>query len=51
MRKTGDVAVAAAKNGRAINATNVLKGIENAPARTRLVRFGDTRAAKPSRVE
>ena len=34
-----------------MNAVNVVKEIENAPASTRLVRLEDTRTAEPSEIQ
>jgi len=34
-----------------MNAVNVVKWIENAPARTRLVRLEDTRTAEPGGIQ
>ena len=51
MRKTGYVAIAAARKGRAINAVNVVKEMENAPTRTRFVRLEDTRTAEPDGIQ
>ena len=50
-RNTGYVTIAAARDGRVEYSASVVKEIENAPARTRLVRFEDTRTAKPRRVQ
>ena len=46
----GQVAIAAARKGRAMNAVKVGKEIENALARMRLVGLKDTRTAEPSGI-
>ena len=50
-RNTGYVTIAVTRDGRAIYLASVVKEIENAPARMRLVRFGDTRTATSRRVQ
>ena len=48
---TGYVTIAAERDGRAMDPASVVKEMVNAPARTRLVRFEDTRTVKPRRVQ